>query len=115
MEVRTEYRVGAHQIYDRNRKDREYTAEDYERLSDRFFHNCFMIDPNDDTYFADRLVSGGIKLTNGVISEIGEPDGEVFSAVFAASPRRFGSTRILYASARCATPRLFSRSTRRRR
>ena len=57
MEVGTEYRIGAHQIYDRNRKDREYTAEDYERLGDRFFHNCFMIDPNDDTYFADPVIT----------------------------------------------------------
>ena len=57
MKVGTEYRVGAHQIYDRNRKDREYTEEDYERLSDTFFHNSFMLDPNDDTYFADPVIT----------------------------------------------------------
>ena len=57
MKVGTEYRVGAHQIYDRNRKDREYTEEDYERHSDMFFHNSFRIDPNDDTYFADPVIT----------------------------------------------------------
>ena len=57
MQVGTEYRVGTHKIFDRNRKDREYTEEDYERLGDTFFHNSFMLDPNDDTYFADPVIT----------------------------------------------------------
>lgn len=38
-------------------KTENIQREDYERLSDRFFHNCFMIDPNDDTYFADPVIT----------------------------------------------------------
>ena len=40
----------------------------YERKQAMIIKNGILVLP-------DRLVSGGIKLTNGVISEIGEPDG----------------------------------------
>ena len=48
----------------------------YERKQAMIIKNGILVLP-------DRLVSGGIKLTNGVISEIGEPDGcdEVIDAM----------------------------------